>query len=64
MNNLTNSRSSNHCGNSTDLQKQAATPFVPSVSISAHLKDYRVVIEDISFSCGAAKLPDVGSESG
>ena len=45
-----------HCGNSTDLQKQTATPFVPSMSISTHLKDCKVVLEDISFSCGAAKL--------
>ena len=56
LNNLTNSKSLKHCGNSTDLQKQKATPFVPSVSISTHLKDCKVVLEDTSFSCGAAKL--------
>ena len=56
MNNLTNSKSSKHCGNSTDLQKQTATPFVPSMSISTHLKDCKVALEDISFSCGAAKF--------
>ena len=56
MNNLSYSKSSKHCGNSTDLEKQTATPFVPSVSISTQLKDCRVVLEDITFSCGAAKL--------
>ena len=56
MNNLSYSKSSKHCGNSTDLEKQTATPFVPSVSISTQLKDCRVVLEDISFSCGAVKL--------
>ena len=56
MNNLSYSKSSKHCGNSTDLEKQTATPFVPSVSISTQLKDCRVNLEDISFSCGAAKL--------
>ena len=56
MNNLTNSKSSKLCGNSTDLQKQIATPFIPSMSISTHLKDCKVVLEDISFACGAAKL--------
>ena len=56
MNNLSYSKSLKHCGNSTDLEKQTATPFVPSVSISTQLKDCRVVLEDISFSCGAVKL--------
>ena len=56
LNNLINSKSSKHCGNSTDLQKQTATPFVPSVPFSTQLKDCKVVLEDISFSCGAAKL--------
>ena len=56
MNNLIYSKSLKHCGNSTDLEKQTTTPFVPSVSISTHLKYCRVVLEDISFSCGAAKL--------
>ena len=45
-----------HCGKSTDLRKQTASPFVLSVSISTHLNDCKVVPEDISFSCGAAKL--------
>ena len=56
LNNLTNSKSSKHCRNLTDFQKQTATPFVPSISISTHLKDFKIVLEDISFSCGAAKL--------
>ena len=38
------------------ISKKKANPFVPSVSISTQLKDCRVVLEDISFSCGAAKL--------
>ena len=56
MNNLSYSRSLKRCGNSTDFEKQTATPFVANVSISTQLKDCRVVLEDISFSCGAAKL--------
>ena len=56
LNNLINSKSSKHYGNSTDLQKQTATPFVPSVPFSTQLKDCKVVLEDISSSCGAAKL--------
>ena len=56
MNNLSYCKLSKQCGNSTDFKKQTATPFVPSVSISTQLKDCRVVLEDISFSCGAAKL--------
>ena len=56
LHNLINSKSSKHCGNSTDLQKQTATLFVPSVPFSTQLKDCKVVLEDISFSCGAAKL--------
>ena len=60
MNNLSYSKSSKHCGNSTDLEKQTVTPFVPSVSISTQLKDCSVVLQDISFSCGAAKLQMLG----
>ena len=56
MNNLIYSKSSKHCRNSTDFEKQTATPFLPSVSISTQLNDFRIVLEDISFSCGAAKL--------
>ena len=56
INNLSHSKSSKHCGNSTNFEKETATPFVPNVSISTQLKDCRVVLEDISFSCGAAKL--------
>ena len=56
LNNLINSKSSKHCGNSTDLQKQTPTPLVPSVPFSTQLKDCKVVLEDISFSRGAAKL--------
>ena len=53
---MTDSKSSKDCGNSTDLQKQTATPFIPSVSISTRLKECKVVLVDVSFSCGAAKL--------
>ena len=60
MNNLSYSKSSKYCGNSTDLEKQTVTPFVPSVSISTQLKDCSVVLQDISFSCGAAKLQMLG----
>ena len=53
---LYNSKSSKHCGNLTDLQKQTATPFVPSMSISTHPNNCKVVLEDISFPPGAAKF--------
>ena len=53
---FTKNKSSKHCGNSIYLEKQTATPFVPNMSISTQLKDCKVVYEDISFSCGAAKL--------
>ena len=56
LNNLINSKSSKYCANSTHLQKQTATPFVPSLPFSTQLKDCKVALEDISFSCGAAKL--------
>ena len=56
LNNLINSKPSKYRGNSTYLQKQTATTFVPSVPFSTQLKDCKVVLEDISFSCGAAKL--------
>ena len=56
LNNLINSKSSKHCANSTNLQKQTATSFVPSVPFSTQLKDCKVALEDISFSCGTAKL--------
>ena len=56
MNNLIYSKSTKHCGNLADFEKETATLFVPSVSISTQLKGCRVVLEDISFSCGAAKL--------
>ena len=56
LSNLINCKSSKHCGNSTDLQKQTATPFVSGMSFSTQLKDCEVVLEDISFSCDAAKL--------
>ena len=56
LNNLIYSKSCKHCENLTDFKKQTATPFAPSVSFSTQVKDYEVVLEDISFSCGAAKL--------
>ena len=56
LKNLVNCESSEHCDNSTDFKKQAATPFIPNLSISTQLKDCMVVLEDISFSCGALKL--------
>ena len=58
LNNLIYSKWLKHCGNSTDFEKQTATPFIPSSSMSSssQLKDCRVVLEDNFFSCGAAKL--------
>lgn len=56
LKNLINCKSSEHCDNSTDFKKQAATPFISSLSILTQLKDCMVVLEDISFSCGASKL--------
>ena len=55
LNNSINSKSLKHSENSTDFQNQIATPFVPSMSFSTQLNDCNVVLEDISFSCGATK---------
>ena len=33
-----------------------ATPFFPSMSFSSQLKDCKVVLKEIFFSCGAEKL--------
>ena len=64
LNNLIYSKSSKHCANSADFEKQTATFFVPSVSFSTQLKDCKVVVEDISFSCRAAKLQMLDLSSG
>ena len=56
MNNLIYSKSTKHCGSLENFEKETATLFVPSMSISTQLKGCRVVLEDICFSCGAAKL--------
>ena len=56
LNDLVNSKSLKHCGNSTDFQKETSIPFFPSVSFSTQLKDWKVVLGDISFSCGTAKF--------
>ena len=60
LNNLIYSKWPKHCGNSTDFEKQTATPFVSSSSMSSssQLKGCRGVLKDIYifFSCGAAKL--------
>ena len=56
LSNVTNSKSLKHCGNSTDLQKQTATPFIFTVSISTQMEDCKIVLKYISLSCGAVKL--------
>ena len=45
----------NHCENSNNLINPTATA-IPSVSIPTHVKSCKVVLEDISLPCGAAKL--------
>ena len=56
LNNSINSKSSKHFGNSTDFEKETATHFVPSLAFSIQLKECKVVLEDISFSCGVVNL--------
>ena len=56
LNNVNKSKSLNHCENSNDLINPTATPIIPSVSIATQVRDCKVVLEDISLSCGAGKL--------
>ena len=56
LNNINKSKSSNHCENSNDLINPTATPIISSLSIPTQVRDCKVVLEDISFSCGASKL--------
>ena len=51
-----------HCKNSSDLKNPTATPIIPSqCPFQLRFRDSKVVHEDISLSCGAAKLqiPDL-----
>ena len=56
LNNINKSNSSKHCENSNDLKNSTAASIIPSTSILAQVRDCKVVLEDISLSCGAAKL--------
>ena len=56
LNNINKSKPSNHCEISNDLINPTAIPITPSVSIPTQVKDCKVVLEDISLTCGAAKL--------
>ena len=55
LNNINKSKLLNYCENSNDLINPTATA-IPSVSIPTQVKSCKVVLEDISLSCGAAKL--------
>ena len=56
LNNVNKSKSLNHCENSNDPINPTASPIIPSVSIATQVRDCKVVLEDISLSCGAGKL--------
>ena len=56
LNNINKSNLSKHCENSNDLKNSTAAPIIPSTSIPMQIRDCKVVLEDISWSCGAAKL--------
>ena len=56
LNNINKSKSWNHCENSNDLINPTGTPIISSLSIPAQVRDCKVVLEDISLSCRAAKL--------
>ena len=42
--------------NSNDLKNPIATPIILPVSIPTKHRDCKVILKDISLSCGAAKL--------
>ena len=56
LNNINKSNLLKHCENSNDLKTSTAAPIVPSTSILTQLRDCKVVLEDISLFCCAAKL--------
>ena len=56
LNYIHKSESSNHCENSNDLINPTANPIISSVSFPTQVRDSKVVLEDISLFCGAAKL--------
>ena len=56
LNNINKSKSWNHCQISNDLINPTATPITSSVSIPIQVRDCKVVLEEISLTCGAAKL--------
>ena len=60
MNNINKSNLSKHCENWNDLKNSTAAPIIPSTSILTQVRNCKVVLEDISLSCGAAKLQTLG----
>ena len=56
LNNINKSKSLNHCEISNDLINPTTIPIISSVSIPTQVRDCKVVLEDISLTCGAAKL--------
>ena len=56
LNKINKSNLLKHCENSKDLKNAIAGPIIPSMSILTKVRDCKVVLEDISLSCGAAKL--------
>ena len=45
-----------HCENSNNLKDSTAAPSIQCTFILIQVRDCKVVLEDISLSCGAAKL--------
>ena len=56
LNNINKSNLSKRCENSNDLKDSTVAPIVSSVPILTQVRDCKAVLEDISLSCGAAKL--------
>ena len=59
MNNLIYSKSTKHCGNLANFEKETATLFVPSVSISTQLKGCSW---GYLFFLWCGKAPDAGAQ--
>ena len=56
LNNINKSKLLKHCENSNNLKNSTLAPIIPTTSILTQVRDYKVVLEDISLSSGAAKL--------
>ena len=56
LNHINKSNSSNYPEISNDQINPTATAIISSVPIPTQVRDCKVVLEDISLSCGATKL--------